>query len=195
MSKVNYLLIRPTNNRSGKKQPTVCPISMDFKYKDAYEQLGLSSSGASWDEVRTSYRRKVQRLHPDRQQPENAAESQDEFIRVTRAYKLLNEYHRANDDLPRDYQTTDDPAMQVNLGEFDKVTYKDLAGVVESIQYNHSDGPSALKIVLLSCALVLVSAMAIMSFASWQKSQVPPITPFTSEKPMPLSSQLQEEQQ
>lgn len=172
------------------KQPTACPIPMDLKYKDAYEQLDLDSSGTSWDEVRISYRRKVQRLHPDRQQPENATASQDEFIRVTRAYKLLNEYHRENDDLPRDYRTTADPAMQVDLGNFDKITYKDLAGVVESIQHNPRGGPSVIKIVLMSCAFVLLSAAGIMSFAAWQKSQVPPVTPFTSAEPMPLSTTI-----
>ena len=169
---------------------------MDSKYKDAYEQLNLNSSGASWDEVRISYRRKVQRLHPDRQQPEHAAASQDEFIRVTRAYKLLNEYHRKNDDLPRDYRPTADPAMRVDLGSFDKITYKDLAGVVESIQHNPSGGPSVLKIVLMSCAFALLSAAGIMSFASWQRSQVPPVTPFTTAEPMPLSpTVLQDKQQ
>lgn len=168
---------------------------MDSKYKDAYKQLDLDSSGASWDEVRTSYRRKVQRLHPDRQQPDQAAASQDEFIRVTRAYKLLNEYHRKNDDLPRDYRAAADPAMQVDSGNFDKVTYKDLAGAVEPIESSPKGGLSVLKIVLVSCAFVLLSAAGIMSFASWQKSQVPPITPFTSAEPQPLSPTLSPDDQ
>jgi len=162
---------------------------MDSKYKEAYQQLGLDDSGASWADVRTSYRRKVQRLHPDRvEHTEHAAANQEQFILVTRAYKLLNEYHRENHALPRDYQPETDPAMQVDLGDFEKISHKEIAGVVESIQYDRQ-GTSVLKIVLTSCALALIAAMGIMSFAAWQKSQVPPITPFTTDKPMPLSTE------
>lgn len=163
---------------------------MESKYREAYQQLGLDNSGASWAEVRTNYRRKVQRLHPDRvQHGEHAAANQEQFIRVTRAYKLLNEYHRTNNDLPRDYEAHTDPAMQVDVETFEKITHKEIVGVVESIQYDRQ-GTSVLKIVLVSCALVIAASMAIMSFAAWQKSQVPPVTPFTSEKPLPLATEL-----
>ncbi len=161
---------------------------MDAKYRNAFQELDLSDINASWDEVRSSYKRKVQQLHPDRVLHEDqSAANQDEFIRVTRAYKLLNEYHRKNDDLPRDYVQQADPAMRVNLDEFSKVNNVELASVLASIKYGDQRSLTVLKVVVASCLLALFCAIGILSFAQWQKSQVPPVTPFTTEKPMPLT--------
>lgn len=162
---------------------------MDPKYKDAYRQLDLDSPSASWDEVKISYRRKVQRLHPDRVQEGNqSAANQEEFIRVTRAYKLLKKYHRRNADLPRDNRPPADTAKQPDVGSFDSINYKDLAKVVKSKSHKVQRRHSVLKLVLAGSLFALVIALGLMSFASWQKSQVPPVTPFTTDKPMPLTS-------
>lgn len=160
---------------------------MDPKYKAAYKRLGLDDAGASWEQVRQHYRRQVQRLHPDRQENNHASASHDEFIQVTRAYKLLNEYHRKNDALPSDYRAQSDPVMQMDLGDFDKITYSQLSEAMESIEHRESSGLRFLKIALLSVALALLAAIALMSFSSWQKAQVPPVTPFTADEPQPLS--------
>ncbi len=162
---------------------------MDLKYLNAYEQLGLQQPGVSWDQVRTNYRRKVQRLHPDRVQQGAAVDSdQEEFIRVTQAYKILNEYHRLNNELPQEYEVDSDPVMQVDLGNIEPFAQQKIVNAIDSVQRTQPQGSTnTLKMTMLLCSLVLSVALGFMAFASWQKNQVPPVTPFTSEKPMPLS--------
>ncbi|HEY9615577.1 MAG TPA: DnaJ domain-containing protein [Microcoleaceae cyanobacterium] len=53
---------------------------------DCYRVLGLRS-GASFDEIKASYRRLVRRYHPDVSTGEQ--QTHDKFIEVTQAYKLL----------------------------------------------------------------------------------------------------------
>jgi curved DNA-binding protein CbpA len=53
---------------------------------DCYRLLGLRS-GASFDDIKASYRRLVQQYHPDINQ--NDEKAKDKFIALTEAYKLL----------------------------------------------------------------------------------------------------------
>lgn len=53
---------------------------------DCYRVLGLRS-GASFDEIKASYRRLVRRYHPDVSTGDQ--QTHDKFIEVTQAYKLL----------------------------------------------------------------------------------------------------------
>ena len=66
-----------------------------------YKNLDLGNR-ATWDEVRTNYRRLVQQWHPDRfeNRPRERANAQQNFINVTKAYKALRTFHRINNRLP-----------------------------------------------------------------------------------------------
>jgi curved DNA-binding protein CbpA len=54
---------------------------------DCYRLLGLRT-GASYEEIKTSYRRLARRYHPDAN-PANQQQAQDKFIQLTEAYKAL----------------------------------------------------------------------------------------------------------
>jgi tetratricopeptide (TPR) repeat protein len=54
---------------------------------DYYRVLGLRS-GASYEEIKASYRRLARRYHPDAN-PTNQQLAQDKFIQLTEAYKIL----------------------------------------------------------------------------------------------------------
>lgn len=54
---------------------------------DYYRVLGLRS-GASYEEIKASYRRLARRYHPDAN-PANQQLAQDKFIQLTEAYKIL----------------------------------------------------------------------------------------------------------
>ncbi|HEY9647622.1 MAG TPA: J domain-containing protein [Chroococcidiopsis sp.] len=54
---------------------------------DCYRLLGLRT-GASYDEIKASYRRLAREYHPD-VNPDNQSQSQEKFIQLTEAYKYL----------------------------------------------------------------------------------------------------------
>ncbi len=54
---------------------------------DCYRLLGLRA-GASFDEIKASYRRLARQYHPD-VNPNNQQQAKDKFIQLTEAYKLL----------------------------------------------------------------------------------------------------------
>lgn len=60
-------------------------IAMDLA--DYYRLLGLRT-GASYEEIKASYRRLARRYHPDAN-PTNQQQAQDRFIQLTEAYKAL----------------------------------------------------------------------------------------------------------
>jgi tetratricopeptide (TPR) repeat protein len=60
-------------------------IAMDLA--DYYRLLGLRT-GASYEEIKASYRRLARRYHPDAN-PTNQQQAQDKFIQLTEAYKAL----------------------------------------------------------------------------------------------------------
>ena len=68
---------------------------MSLPDNDMYEILGLEP-GASWDEIKTAYRRLAKKHHPDRN-PGDAA-SEYWFKQVNQAYEGLREIHRIQDD-------------------------------------------------------------------------------------------------
>lgn len=54
---------------------------------DSYRLLGLRT-GASYEDIKASYRRLARRYHPDAN-PTNQQQTNDKFIQLTEAYKLL----------------------------------------------------------------------------------------------------------
>lgn len=56
---------------------------------DCYRLLGLRT-GASYDEIKASYRRLAREYHPD-VNPDNQQQTQEKFIQLTEAYKFLME--------------------------------------------------------------------------------------------------------
>lgn len=191
---INSLTFQPISDLSKNRTAQVSTTPMDSKYKEAFQLLGLNGSNCSWNEVRTSYRRKVQRLHPDRaKDAEQAETNQEAFIRVTQAYKLLNEYHRKNNALPSDYQPQADPAMQMDLGDFSNISNEDIAKVLKSVKHDYRPQFNGLKIALVFCIVALLVGIGAMRYASWQQSQVPLVTPFSSSTPMPLTAESTDE--
>lgn len=73
-------------SRSNGKILIVCLSLIQMNLADCYRVLGLRS-GASFDEIKASYRRLVRRYHPDVSTGDQ--QTHDKFIEVTRAYKLL----------------------------------------------------------------------------------------------------------
>lgn len=61
-----------------------------------YRLLGLRR-GASYEEIKTSYRRLARKYHPD-VNPDNRQQAQEKFIQITAAYELLV---AASEDAPR----------------------------------------------------------------------------------------------
>jgi hypothetical protein len=55
---------------------------------DYYRLLGLRT-GASYEEIKASYRRLARRYHPDAN-PTNQQQAQERFIQLTEAYKVLS---------------------------------------------------------------------------------------------------------
>ncbi len=70
-------------------------------FEPEYRELELEID-ADWNTVQASYRRLVNLWHPDRfaQQPDERDHAQARFIRLTRAFRRLRQYYRANHRLP-----------------------------------------------------------------------------------------------
>ena len=66
-----------------------------------YQMLELGRD-SDWTEARQSYRRLVNRWHPDRfsTRPREKQLAQSRFIEVTKAYNNLRAFHREHDRLP-----------------------------------------------------------------------------------------------
>ncbi len=81
----------------------ILPLSASMNLEDCYRLLGLKS-GASFEEIKASYRRLVRRYHPD-VNPGNQ-QAQEKFITVTEAYKRLLAVTTATDLNGREQQVT-----------------------------------------------------------------------------------------
>lgn len=70
-------------------------------FEHDYQTLELSRD-AGWIEARQSYRRLVNRWHPDRfaSRPREKHLAQSRFIEVTKAYNNLRAFHREHNRLP-----------------------------------------------------------------------------------------------
>lgn len=68
-----------------------------------YQVLGVSRD-CTWDELRTAYRRQVQKHHPDRfqQQPDKQLIAKDRMLELNKAFDTLEEYFKKNGHLPTD---------------------------------------------------------------------------------------------
>ncbi len=75
-----------------------------------YQMLELDRD-ADWKEARESYRRLVNRWHPDRfaARPREKQHAQTRFIEVTKSYNNLRSFHRDHHRLP-----LQDPALRDN---------------------------------------------------------------------------------
>jgi|GEM_PF-3156943 len=173
---------------------------MEPKYETAFSTLDLPIDGATWDEVRDSYRRKVQRLHPDRAlEGDNAEENNDAFIAVTNAYKLLNGYKRRNGSLPSaiDTSASDNQPIPEKKPKADK---KQRASAPEYTQAPPVDlwskpnkkkkKVSSVTLVIASCLFILLSAFVLLSYSVWESTQVAPVTPFSAEGQQALIDEL-----
>jgi DnaJ-class molecular chaperone len=58
----------------------------------------------TWEELRTVYRRRVQKHHPDRyqQQPEKQLIAKERMLELNKAFNTLAEYYKKNGHLPGD---------------------------------------------------------------------------------------------
>jgi len=72
---------------------------MDFL--KCYQILGVSQD-CTWSELRTAYRRQVQKHHPDRyqQQPDRQHVAEERMLELNRAFDTLAEYYKKNGHLP-----------------------------------------------------------------------------------------------
>ena len=68
-----------------------------------YQVLGVSRD-CTWDELRTAYRRQVQKHHPDRfqQQPGKQLIAKERMLELNKAFDTLEEYFKKNGHLPPD---------------------------------------------------------------------------------------------
>ncbi len=71
---------------------------------DCYRLLGLRT-GASYEEVKASYRRLARQYHPDAN-PANQQQAQEKFIQLTEAYKIITSLVR-----PSPNPTTQSPSI------------------------------------------------------------------------------------
>ncbi len=67
----------------------------DEDYEACFRTLGVPPD-ADWESVRAAYRRLAQRVHPDR----GDGEGDEAFKRISRAFKVLSDYHRRHGTLP-----------------------------------------------------------------------------------------------
>lgn len=83
---------------------------MSSSYRPDYAELELPEE-ADWPAARATYRRLVNRWHPDRyaEKPRERAHAQARFIRITRSFDRLRQYHREHERLPFQTVTIDDP--------------------------------------------------------------------------------------
>ena len=70
-----------------------------LSYQNCYDILSLAND-ADWEDANLSYRRLVQRWHPDRYAGREQAEAEQHFIQITKAYNKLKGYHQKNKSLP-----------------------------------------------------------------------------------------------
>jgi hypothetical protein len=68
-----------------------------------YQVLGVSRD-CTWEELRTAYRRQVQKHHPDRfqQQPDKQLIAKERMLELNKAFDTLEEYFKKNGHLPTD---------------------------------------------------------------------------------------------
>lgn len=69
--------------------------------RECYRILA-ADPGCTWEDLRTAYRRQVQKWHPDRyqQQPELAAEAAQRMLKVNAAFEQLAAYFERHGELP-----------------------------------------------------------------------------------------------
>ena len=74
---------------------------MTHDYRPDYDTLELDER-ADWARARATYRRQVNRWHPDRftDRPREREHAQQRFINLTRAFDNLRAFHRENARLP-----------------------------------------------------------------------------------------------
>lgn len=74
---------------------------VNINFNAQYKTLGLEKT-ADWDSVQRAYRKLVNKWHPDRHQgsPDAAAEAEQHFILITRAFNILRDFNRENNRLP-----------------------------------------------------------------------------------------------
>lgn len=134
-----------------------------------YQMLELGRE-ADWDEARESYRRLVNRWHPDRfaSRPRERQHAQVRFIEVTKSYKNLREYHRSNGRLPlqdpalRDTQqsagTPPEPTLRSNGHASRGASVANEAGLFAENNRLTSPKKSKLNIGLWSMAVIALVA-------------------------------------
>ena len=68
-----------------------------------FQILGVSQ-GCTWEELRTAYRRQVQKHHPDRfhQQPDQQKIAKERMLELNKAFHVLEEFYKKNGYLPDD---------------------------------------------------------------------------------------------
>ena len=71
--------------------------------RKCYQIIGISRD-CTWDELRSAYRRQIQKHHPDRfqQQPEQQLIAKERTLELNKAFDILEEYYRKNGKLPTD---------------------------------------------------------------------------------------------
>ncbi len=77
-------------------------------FSECYRILGLTP-GCQWNEVQASYRRLVQKWHPDRYPPQSEAQTEagQRMQELNKAYTALSDYYRSQGKLPFETRAQD----------------------------------------------------------------------------------------
>ncbi len=86
-----------------------------LSYQNCYDILSLAND-ASWEDASLSYRRLVQRWHPDRYEGVEQDGAEKRFIQITKAYNKLKIYHQQNKTLPFASVKADIPDSSLGRG-------------------------------------------------------------------------------
>jgi len=82
------------------------------------------SENSSWDDVQKQYRQLVQQWHPDRHQGDHSGDAHAKFIEITGAYKLLREYHKHLNSLPRHSSTKSNQTLNASKTDCESTKFK-----------------------------------------------------------------------
>ena len=81
-----------------------------YSYSECYKIL-MTNSGCSWNELRSNYKKLIQKWHPDRfdSEPEKKAAADEKIKYINIAYNELSTYYRKHGELPVIEKTADIP--------------------------------------------------------------------------------------
>jgi curved DNA-binding protein CbpA len=97
----------------------ILPFFVLMNLADCYRLLGLRT-GASYEDIKASYRRLARQCHPD-VNPDNPQQAKEKFIQLTEAYKLLTSIVPPSSGSNIATSTTSDDANSVQAAQSPQV--------------------------------------------------------------------------